>query len=35
VKIKKSSINEFNQTFWDSTLKKIPRKWRNTIKIAV
>ena len=26
VKIKKSSINEFNQTFWDSTLKKIPRK---------
>ncbi|MDG2235812.1 MAG: carboxypeptidase-like regulatory domain-containing protein, partial [Flavobacteriaceae bacterium] len=26
VKIKKTSITEFNQTFWDSTLVKIPRK---------
>lgn len=26
VKIKKSSIKEFNQAFWDSTLQKIPRK---------
>ena len=26
VKIKKTSITEFNQTFWDSTLLKIPRK---------
>jgi hypothetical protein len=26
VKIKKSSIEEFNQVFWDSTLQKIPRK---------
>jgi len=26
VKVKKSSIKEFNQAFWDSTLLKIPRK---------
>jgi hypothetical protein len=26
IKIKKSSIAEFNQNFWDSILKKIPRK---------
>ncbi len=26
VKIKKTSITEFNQSFWDSTLLKIPRK---------
>lgn len=26
VKIKKTSITEFNQIFWDSTLQKIPRK---------
>ncbi len=26
VKIKKSSIKEFNQSFWDSTLQKLPRK---------
>ena len=26
VKIKKSSIEEFNQVFWDSTLQKVPRK---------
>lgn len=26
VKIKKTSIAEFNQTFWDSTLQKVPRK---------
>jgi hypothetical protein len=26
VKIKKTSITEFNQVFWDSTLMKIPRK---------
>ena len=26
VKIKKSSIFEFNQSFWDSTLQKLPRK---------
>ena len=26
VKIKKTSIDEFNQAFWDSTLRKIPRK---------
>ncbi len=26
VKVKKSSIEEFNQEFWDSTLQKMPRK---------
>jgi hypothetical protein len=26
VKIKKSSIAEFDQAFWDSTLQKVPRK---------
>ena len=26
VKIKKTSIPEFNQAFWDSTLRKVPRK---------
>lgn len=26
VKIKKTSINEFNQAFWDSTLRKLPKK---------
>ncbi len=26
VKIKKTSISEFNQMFWDSVLKKVPRK---------
>jgi len=33
VKIKKSSITEFKQIFWDSTLRKIPRKadWHNEI----
>ena len=27
VKVKKSSIKEFNQIFWDSTLQKMPRKY--------
>ena len=26
IKVKKSSIEEFNQEFWDSTLQKMPRK---------
>ena len=33
VKIKKTSITEFNQVFWDSTLSKIPKKnsWYNEL----